>query len=105
MSKSVKVIDDLSVREVYSNRLVASSTDGAVLMLTLACGRSLPEQAGERPAEPSPVVINNRLALPDSVVIALHTALGNAIQVMLKRKVEHARSVLADVEAIEKPRN
>jgi hypothetical protein len=105
MSKSVKVIDDPSVREFYSNKIVATSIDGAVLLLTLACGRSIPERTGEAPPDGSPFFVNCRLALPEATVLDLHAILGDAIKLMLKRKVEHARTVLAELEAVEKPRN
>lgn len=99
MAKGVKIIDDSSVREIYSNRVVATSMDGAVLLVTLACGRGVPERTGERPSEPSPAVINNRLALPEGTVAEMYRILGEAMQIMLKRKVEHARTVVETMDA------
>ncbi len=61
MDRTTKVLDDLSVREVYSNRIVAASYDGAVLSVTLAFlrdGITYPEQDAL-------AVVNNRFCIPE----------------------------------------
>lgn len=86
MQKGIKVIDDASAREIYSNRVVSTNLDGAVVVLTLGCARGVPERTGELPSDSVPVVVNNRVALPESMIVELHKLFGNVLETILERK-------------------
>ena len=80
--KSTRVVDDPNVREIYSNRMIAASYDGAVLKVTLACMRD----GTARWDDSAVAVVNNRLCIPEAVALKLHKALGAAIEKMVQRR-------------------
>jgi hypothetical protein len=86
MASPPKIVDDPTVRDVYSNQIASASYDGAVFSLTLACVHNVGEQIGEIAAH-NEAVVNNRLCIPDAVAVELHTILGAAIEKMRERKI------------------
>ena len=80
--KSTRVVDDPNVREIYSNRMIAASYDGAVLKVTLACMRDGTAGWGDSAV----AVVNNRWCIPEAVALKLHKALGAAIEKMIQRR-------------------
>ena len=91
VEKTIEVVDDPAVREIYSNRMIAASYDGAVLKVTLACMRD-----GTATWDDSAVaVVNNRWCIPEAVALKLHKALGAAIEKMIQRRPTAPPSPLA----------
>ena len=91
MDKTTKVVDDPNVREIYSNRMIAASYDGAVLGKSLlACMRDGTAWEGGAVA-----VVNNRWCIPEGVAVELHRALGVAIEKMSQRRPAAPPSDLA----------
>ena len=87
MDRPTRIVDNPTVREVYSNRIACASYDGAVVVLALACLRNVGERVGDK-ADHNEAVINNRLCIPEAVAVELHEILGAAIEKMLERKAE-----------------
>jgi hypothetical protein len=87
MDRPARIVDNPTVREVYSNRIASASYDGAVVAVSLACLRSVGERVGEK-ADDNQAVINNRWCIPEAVAVELHEILGAAIAKMLERKAE-----------------
>ena len=85
MDTPARIVDDPTVREVYSNRIASASYDGAVVAVSLACLRNVGERVGAR-ADDNEAVINNRWCIPEAVAVELHEILGAAIEKMLERK-------------------
>ena len=63
--EKVKLIDNASVGESYSNKVIATSFDGGTVVITLGVARFLPEYIAEAPKEGSlpPVHLTARLAI------------------------------------------
>ena len=89
-----RVKDDAAVNDVYSNRVVGMSFDGAVVTVTLASTRSVQERVGEN-IEGKPIAfVNNRLALPPTTVVELHRAFGEMIDVIAQRMRTNAETIV-----------
>ena len=68
MDRPTRIIDDPTVREVYSNRIACASYDGAVVVFALACLRNVGERVGDK-ADHNEAVINNRLCIPEAIAV------------------------------------
>lgn len=85
------VRDNPNVVEVYSNRVVNMTYDGAAVVLTLAAARAMPERLDDadaiKTATLNPTaVVNNRLALPAATVIDMYNSLGEIVAHIRKQR-------------------
>jgi hypothetical protein len=95
-----KVVDDPSLRTVYSYRLIGVSVDSANITVTLAGARRVPDRTGEAPETKLTAFINNRIALLLNALVDLHRATGEAIA-SLKVQVEPKSAAPATDKKVE----
>jgi len=78
--KTPAIIDDLSVKEIYANKLVGTTFDGGTLSITMGVARIFPATGGELESEASPQIhVTARLALSPAAAVELANNLGKML--------------------------
>jgi hypothetical protein len=92
-----KIIDNPSVAESYSNKLIAAFFDGGAVVITLGTTRFVPEYSAEAPKEGSvpPVHVTARLAVSPAGAVELANALNNMLKTLsqIQQKAASAAKV------------
>ena len=61
--QKIRIVDKASSREIYVNKVIDSTFDGAAIGVTLGCIRVVPERLDARPSTPPGVYVTGRLSL------------------------------------------
>ena len=77
--------DDPTIREIYSNRLVGVSHDGAVISILLAKRRELPLRIGDDSSEDS-ATVNNRVCISEAIAMELYGVLGQVLERIIRQR-------------------
>ncbi|MEM7399103.1 MAG: hypothetical protein AAF354_09195 [Pseudomonadota bacterium] len=87
------VVDDTATKEVYANKLIATTFDGGALSITLGTTRYVPERI-ERDAKgqssQAQVYVTSRLALSPVAAMELTRALTNMLGSLSKMAAQRA---------------
>ena len=78
------IVDDPSAIEIYVNKIVGSSFDGATVGVTLGCVRVVPERLDISPSRPAAVYVAGRLSLKPSAAAELVNGLSGILTAISK---------------------
>jgi hypothetical protein len=81
-----RIIDSPEVREIYVNKTIGSSFDGATISLLLGCTRIVPDRLDLPPqqAQPPSVYVTGRIALSPAAAVELANALNGILATISK---------------------
>lgn len=88
------VVDDPSVREVYTNKVIGTTFDGGALSITLGVGRFVPKMTDDAPTQGTlPAVhVTARLSLSPSAAVELANALTTMLERLGKASAERQKT-------------
>jgi hypothetical protein len=82
-TKKIKIVDDLTIREAYANKLISASFDGAAVMVTLGATRVVPENIPQSTEDNRPLVhVTTRFAISPAGAVELANALGAMLKTL-----------------------
>lgn len=93
--KTPAIIDDLSVKEIYANKLVGTTFDGGTLSITMGVARILPATGGEVESEAPQIHVTARFALSPAAAVELANNLGKMLNKL--------KEIIASRQADQKP--
>jgi hypothetical protein len=100
-TKTLKFVDDPSVRETYANKLISASFDGGAVIVTLGATRFVPENtAGGKEDNPPPIHVTTRFAVSPGGAVELANALGNMLRTLseMQKKAEQQKAEQQEIE-------
>lgn len=61
--QKMRIVDEVRSREIYVNKVIDSTFDGAAIGVTLGCIRVVPDRLDTRPRMPPAAYVTGRLSL------------------------------------------
>ncbi len=79
-----QIIDNPAANEIYTNKIIGSSYDGATISLTLGCTRVVPERLETQPTPVPAVYVAARLSLTPAAAAELVNTLNSMLGAIAK---------------------